>query len=70
MGDIQAGQNFNVFLLAGTTIFVCVILHFVYKTVFKSKKKEALKHEIESDTGKFNACGINEIKILIIGSLK
>ncbi|XP_075978394.1 transducin beta-like protein 2 isoform X2 [Anticarsia gemmatalis] len=51
MGDIQAGQNLNVFLMGGITIFLCVILHFAYKIVFKGKKKEALKHEIESDSG-------------------
>lgn len=55
MGDIHAGQNLNMFLMAGITIFSCVILHFIYKIAFSSKKKEALKHEVESDTGKFYA---------------
>lgn len=51
MGDIQAGQNLNVFLISGITIIFCVALHFVYKIVFSNKKKEALKHEVEPDTG-------------------
>ncbi|CAB3221945.1 unnamed protein product [Arctia plantaginis] len=51
MGDIQAGQNLYVFLISGITIFFCVALHVVYKIVFSSKKKEALKHEVEPDTG-------------------
>ncbi|XP_050558920.1 exonuclease GOR-like isoform X1 [Spodoptera frugiperda] len=51
MGGNLAGQNVNVFLLGGITIFFCVILHFVYKIVFKSKKKEALQDENESNSG-------------------
>ncbi|KAJ8722071.1 hypothetical protein PYW08_004473 [Mythimna loreyi] len=51
MGDINAGLNTNVFLIGGITFIFCVIIHFVYKIVFKSKEKEALQHEIESDSG-------------------
>lgn len=51
MGDFQAGQNLNMFLLAGITIFCSILLHFIYKIAFQSKKKEALKHEVENDTG-------------------
>lgn len=62
MGGNLAGQNVNVFLLGGVTIFFCVILHFVYKIVFKSKKKEALQDENESNSGKFN---IKRIQVAI-----
>ncbi|KAM3965171.1 RNA exonuclease 1 homolog isoform 2-T2 [Aphomia sociella] len=51
MGDIHAGQNINAFLLAGITIFICIVLHFIYKTIFGSKKKEILKNESENDIG-------------------
>lgn len=60
MGDILAGQNTNVFLIGGFTLLLCVIVHFVYKIAFKSKKKEAIKHEIESDSGKLN--GFNTLE--------
>lgn len=52
MGDNQAGQSTNVFLLAGISIITCVIIHFIYKTIFGSKKKEGQNHEVESDSGK------------------
>lgn len=52
MGENLAGNNANVFLLAGITIAVCVFIHMIYKIVFGSKKKEALQSEAESDTGK------------------
>ncbi|KAG6443751.1 transducin beta-like protein 2 isoform X2 [Manduca sexta] len=51
MGDVQAGQNTNTFILAGITILSCVILHFLYKTIFGSEKKEAQTHEKETDLG-------------------
>lgn len=59
MGDIQAGENLNLYMMAGITILFCVIVHFVYNIVFKSKKKEALQ-QVESDTGKFCAARIQE----------
>lgn len=51
MGDIEAGLNTNVFILAGFTILSCVIIHFLYKTIFGAEKKEALNHEVASDLG-------------------
>lgn len=51
MGEIQAGLNTNGFLLAGGTIFLCVLLNYLYKTVFCNKKNEALIHETQSDIG-------------------
>ncbi|XP_013186872.1 transducin beta-like protein 2 isoform X2 [Amyelois transitella] len=49
MGDINAGLNMNVFLLAGITLVVCVILHFIYKTIFGSKQKETSENATESN---------------------
>ncbi|XP_026761896.1 exonuclease GOR-like isoform X1 [Galleria mellonella] len=51
MGDIQAGLNTNVFLVAGITVFLCILIHFVYKTFFGSKKKEIFKDEAENNLG-------------------
>ena len=65
MGDNHAGQNTNVFLIGGITFFLCVIIHFVYKIASKNKKKEALQHEIESDSGK-----IYSLNILKLGKYK
>ncbi|XP_063383996.1 transducin beta-like protein 2 isoform X2 [Cydia fagiglandana] len=50
MVDIQAGQNSNVFLLAGITVLVCAIAHFIYKLLGR-KNEEAVEHESEKDTG-------------------
>ncbi|XP_063536391.1 exonuclease GOR isoform X1 [Cydia strobilella] len=50
MVDFQAGQNFNVFLLAGITVLVCAIAHFIYK-LLERKNEEAVEHESEKDTG-------------------
>ncbi|XP_068633388.1 transducin beta-like protein 2 [Battus philenor] len=49
MGDINAGQYLNTFLLGGMTIVLCFILHLCYKTI-SNKKREAV-HTTESDTG-------------------
>lgn len=64
MGDIHAGQNTKLFLIGGITFFICVLIHFVYKIAFKSKKNEAPEHEVESDSGKFNCQKILEIRKL------
>lgn len=53
MGDIQAGQNSNVYLLAGITILICAIAHFIYKIVLARRKEEAVDDETETETGKF-----------------
>ncbi|XP_061716088.1 transducin beta-like protein 2 isoform X2 [Cydia pomonella] len=50
MVDIQAGQNTNVFLLAGITVLVCAIAHFIYKRLGR-KNEEAVEHESEKDAG-------------------
>ncbi|KAL0838856.1 hypothetical protein ABMA28_016884 [Loxostege sticticalis] len=49
MGDIEAGQNTNVFFLVAVTVTTCVIIHLIYKTIFGSKKNEALENETESN---------------------
>lgn len=53
MGDIEAGRNTNVFILIATAVFVCVILHILFKIIFGSKKKEAVEHETETNQSKF-----------------
>lgn len=53
MGDIEAGQNTNVFFLVAVTVTTCVIIHLIYKTIFGSKKNEALENETESNQSKF-----------------
>ncbi|CAG5046130.1 unnamed protein product [Parnassius apollo] len=50
MGDFQAGLSMNVFLLGGITILLCVVIHFIYKTIFSDKKREA-SFITESDSG-------------------
>lgn len=52
MGDIEAGLEPNLLFIAGTTIISVVILFFSYKFIIGGKKKEAVKHQVESDTGK------------------
>lgn len=52
MGDIEAGLEPNLLFIAGTTLISVVILFFSYKFIFSSKKKEAVKYQAESDTGK------------------
>lgn len=65
MGDNQAGQNINSFLLVGFTIVSCVILHFIYNFIFGNKKKEE-NHEVESDSGKLSHLCCRYIGIYII----
>ncbi|CAG9786723.1 unnamed protein product [Diatraea saccharalis] len=48
MGDIEAGLNTNVFVLAVIAILSCTILHYLFKTIFGNKKKEAQVHQTES----------------------
>lgn len=52
MGDIEAGLEPSVLFIAGSTMISVIILFFSYKFIFGDKKKEAVKHEVESDTGK------------------
>lgn len=53
MGDIYVDSSMSMLLVTGMTILISVILHFIYKTVFGSKKNEALNHITESNLGKF-----------------
>lgn len=53
MGNSEAGQKMNVYIIAGFTIVLCVILHFIYKTIFGNRKSEAQNDETESVTGRF-----------------
>ncbi|CAH0715565.1 unnamed protein product, partial [Brenthis ino] len=50
MGYTEAGQKINAYMLAGITVILCVILHFIYKTIFGNKKSEVQNHEAESVT--------------------
>lgn len=67
MGDIEAGLNTNVFILIATAVITSVIIHFLYKTIFGSKKEEALEHETESNQSKLSTLMliniVNNIKI-------
>lgn len=49
---MEAGQKINAYMLAGITVILCVILHFIYKTIFGTKKSEVQNHEAESVTGR------------------
>ncbi|XP_053609163.1 transducin beta-like protein 2 isoform X2 [Plodia interpunctella] len=62
MGDNNAGQTMDVFVLAGITLAVCVIIHFIYKT-FGSKQKEAIEHETESNLDSPNEEAISETAV-------
>lgn len=48
MGAFEAGLTANMSLITAITVIVCVIMHFLIKSIFGSKKKEALVHEPES----------------------
>ncbi|CAH0669574.1 unnamed protein product [Chilo suppressalis] len=48
MSVIAAGLNTNVFFLAIVALLTCIILHFLIKTIFGIKKKEAQVCETES----------------------
>ncbi|XP_046966308.1 exonuclease GOR-like isoform X1 [Vanessa cardui] len=50
MGFTEAGQNMNAFILAGITVVLCVILHFIYKTIFGNTTSEVQNHEAENIT--------------------
>lgn len=52
MGELQAGQNINTFIWAGITVLSCVLIHFLYKIIFGSKKEEPIDDEKSSDLGK------------------
>lgn len=52
MGYTEAGQKMNAYIVAGFTIALCVIIHFIYKIVFGNKKCEVQNHEAESVTGR------------------
>ncbi|CAH2096218.1 unnamed protein product [Euphydryas editha] len=50
MGITELSQNMNAFILAAITVVLCVILHFIYNTIFGNKKSEVQNHEAENVT--------------------
>ncbi|XP_039753111.1 exonuclease GOR-like isoform X1 [Pararge aegeria] len=50
MGYFEAGKTMNVYIMAGLTVFLCVILHFIYKTIFGNRKCEVQSDETKSVT--------------------
>ncbi|XP_034832316.1 transducin beta-like protein 2 isoform X2 [Maniola hyperantus] len=50
MGNFEAGQKMNVYIMAGFTVIICVILHFLYKIIFRNRKCEPQNVETESVT--------------------
>uniref|UniRef100_A0A1E1WND9 Transducin beta-like protein 2 n=1 Tax=Pectinophora gossypiella TaxID=13191 RepID=A0A1E1WND9_PECGO len=49
MGDNQAGEYTNLFVLGSVTLIIGIIIQIIYKTIFRGKKNEALKTEVESE---------------------
>lgn len=51
MGEIESGQNIHVFLLSATAVLVCVLLHFIYKIIFRNKNQAVEERERENNSG-------------------
>lgn len=52
MGDVEAGRNQSVYVWSGVTLFLCAVLHLLYKYTFGGKKNVADIHETQNDTSK------------------